>query len=123
MQIIGRKGLPPAGGRRIFGQEEAERDTERLYETTPPSWGAIFARWCEPKGASLPHLHSELNGLLLSLGTPSNASPLLVSEGGGEGNPVLYRAAEGELVGVLEVVTDGDPAGEGADTEVGDLLE
>ena len=47
----------------------------------------------------------------------------LVPEGGGEGDPVLYRAAEGELVGVLEVVTDGDAAGEGADAEVGDLLE
>ena len=47
MQIIGRKGLAPAGGRRIFGQEEAERDTERLYETTP----AIFARCCEPPRA------------------------------------------------------------------------
>ena len=47
----------------------------------------------------------------------------LVPEGGREGDPVLYRAAEGELVGVLEVVTDGDTSGEGADTEVGDLLE
>ena len=46
----------------------------------------------------------------------------LVPEGGGEGDTVLYRAAEGELVSVLEIVTDGDTAGEGADTEVGDLL-
>ena len=72
--------------------------------------------------ASLLYLHSELNGLLLSIGTPSNASPLLVSEGGGEGDTVLYRAAESELVGVLEVISDGDTAGEGADTEVGDIL-
>lgn len=47
----------------------------------------------------------------------------LLPESGGEGDTVLYRAAEGELVGVLEVVSDGDTAGEGADTEVGDLLE
>ena len=50
-RLSGGEGLPLAGGRRIFSQEEAERDKERLYETTPPDGGAIFARWCEPKGA------------------------------------------------------------------------
>ena len=120
MQIIRREELTSGREDAIFCHEETRRDSTRQLL---PAGVLYLHDGANRQGrfASVSTQRAEWPSV--SLGTPSNASPLLVPEGGGEGDTVLYRAAEGELVGVLEVVTDGDTAREGADTEVGDLLE